>query len=153
MALRPCGQAALALLGLPAAYLVVAPPLRPPALGPAAPAPSCPVPVLEPGVGLRCLEPTAAARLGPGDVSVTYGPPGRMAPARLLAVGVRIDVNRAPATELEALPGIGPHGARRLIGARPLRHRGDLVRVLGPRLSERIWPHVALGLGSDLSQL
>ena len=47
----------------------------------------------------------------------------------------RLDLNRATAAELQALPGIGPVGARRIVAERerngPFRSPGDLVRVAG----------------------
>jgi len=56
----------------------------------------------------------------------------------------RIDLNRATATELEALPGVGPAIAARIVEFRrehgPFATFGDLERVsgIGPRLRERI---------------
>ena len=71
-----------------------------------------------------------------GDVELpplVQGPPRRMAPGRVLAAGVPIDLNRASPEELEALPGVGPQTAARLCQARPLRDAAAVVAVLGPR--------------------
>lgn len=63
----------------------------------------------------------------------------------------RIDVNRAGASELDALPGIGPVLARRIVEYRrqhgPFRSVEELraVRGLGPRLLERLRPRVSVG--------
>jgi len=66
---------------------------------------------------------------------------------------VAVDLNRASADDLVGLPGVGPVLARRIVEAR--RERGtfhrieDLltVRGIGPRLLERLRPHVRLGTG------
>jgi competence protein ComEA len=50
---------------------------------------------------------------------------------RLPAQAARVDVNRAPLAELEALDGIGPELARRIVAARPFASTDDLVRVSG----------------------
>jgi len=67
------------------------------------------------------------------------------------APGVRaapLDLNRADAADLDALPGIGPVLARRIVDFRrehgPFRRVEELraVRGVGPRLLERIRPRV-----------
>ena len=55
----------------------------------------------------------------------------RIAGADLIALGVPIDLNSAATEALEALPGIGPTLARRIVEARPLRRVDDLLRVKG----------------------
>ena len=66
----------------------------------------------------------------------------------------RIDVNAAGAAELDALPGVGPVLAERIVAHRQrhgrYRRLEDLlaVRGIGPRLLERLGPHVAFGPGS-----
>ncbi len=58
----------------------------------------------------------------------------------------RVSVNRATQAELEALPGIGPALAQRIIAGRPYQHAAELDRVrgIGPktlkRLSDRLSP-------------
>lgn len=63
----------------------------------------------------------------------------------------RIDLNRATARELDALPGVGPVLAERIIDHRrrhgPFRRREELlaVRGIGPRLFARLAPLVTVG--------
>jgi competence ComEA-like helix-hairpin-helix protein len=67
------------------------------------------------------------------------------------AAGVPLDPNLASAAELEALPGIGPALARRIVEDRaangPFRTPDDLLRVrgIGPRLLDRIRPNLRFG--------
>lgn len=61
-----------------------------------------------------------------------------------------IDINRASATELQRLPGIGPKLSERIIderGKRPFKSVDDLRRVygIGPKTVERLRPHVTVG--------
>jgi competence protein ComEA len=64
-----------------------------------------------------------------------------------------VDVNRADAQALEALPGIGPALARRILESRqrdgPFRTPDDLLRVrgIGPAVLARLKPLVRLGGG------
>ena len=61
------------------------------------------------------------------------------------------DLNRATARELDALPGVGPVLAARIIARRerlgPFHRREELmtVRGIGPRLYARLEPHVTVG--------
>ncbi len=80
---------------------------------------------------LRTLCPAAAP--GDGD-AVVLGDGcvvGRMVGDELVALGVQIDVNSASTAELEALPGIGPTLAQRIVEARPYRSVAELTRVSG----------------------
>jgi competence protein ComEA len=74
-----------------------------------------------------------------------------MAPRRLLAAQVRLDLQTATAAELEALPEIGPHLAQRIVavqqaraarGEPPLRTRAELLRIsgIGEKKLERLLP-------------
>uniref|UniRef100_A0A832I0Y6 Helix-hairpin-helix domain-containing protein n=1 Tax=Eiseniibacteriota bacterium TaxID=2212470 RepID=A0A832I0Y6_UNCEI len=62
-----------------------------------------------------------------------------------------LDLNRASVSELDALPGIGPVLARRIVEHRarhgPFRRVEELraVRGVGPRLLERLRPRVRCG--------
>lgn len=149
----------LSALTLGCAFLLSRPPPALPLLRPVA-VPACPVPVEVPGHGVRCLAAQEAGVLGlaPGDIwppgpgaERAAGPPRRMAPRRLLAVGVRLDPQTATAAELEALPEIGPGLARRIIETRqqraargepPLARRADLLQIsgLGERRLKRLLP-------------
>jgi competence protein ComEA len=61
-----------------------------------------------------------------------------------------VSINRASARELEALPGIGPVLAGRIVTYRtangPFRSVDDLINVsgIGPKLLEQLRPHVRL---------
>ena len=61
-----------------------------------------------------------------------------------LALGQKLDVDTATAAELEALPGIGPSLAARIVEARPFTSVDDLQRVrgIGPKTVERLAPLV-----------
>lgn len=72
----------------------------------------------------------------------------RSGPARLL-FGAALDPNRADATTLEVLPGIGPARAAAIVAARCERtfaSVSELRRVpgIGPRTLERIAPALAV---------
>ena len=63
-------------------------------------------------------------------------------PAEILARGV--NVNTASQAELEALPGVGPTLAARIVEARPYTSTADLDRVkgIGPKMLEKIAPYL-----------
>jgi competence protein ComEA len=63
-------------------------------------------------------------------------------PAAILARGV--NVNTASEADLEALPGIGPALAARIIESRPYSSTADLDRVkgIGPKMLEKIGPYL-----------
>jgi competence protein ComEA len=66
----------------------------------------------------------------------------------------RLDVNRASASELQRLPGIGPKLSQRIVETRrkkPFQSVDDLRRVsgIGPKILERLRPHVLVE-GEDL---
>jgi len=69
-------------------------------------------------------------------------------PAVSPAAGERLDVNRATAAELEALPGIGPALAARIVAQRDSLHGfravDDLLRVrgIGPATLRRLKPYL-----------
>lgn len=61
-----------------------------------------------------------------------------------LAVGARVSLNHASVAELEALPGVGPALAARIIAARPFQdvEALDGVRGVGPKSYARLAPLV-----------
>ena len=67
---------------------------------------------------------------------------------------VALDLNRATAAELDALPGIGPVLAGRIVARRaragPYREPEDLLDLpgIGPRLFERLRPLITVGRSS-----
>jgi competence protein ComEA len=82
-----------------------------------------------------CRHPRAVTRGGRVLVTCGRGPgpaPAATAPGRLpatirLTLGLRLDLNRATAAELRALPRIGPGLSRRIVDDR--RRRGPFSRV------------------------
>lgn len=75
----------------------------------------------------------------------------RIEQAQTLDPARRIDLNRAHASELELLPGIGPSLARAIVEDRaangPFASLDDLQRVdgIGPRTVVRVRPFVVIG--------
>jgi competence ComEA-like helix-hairpin-helix protein len=78
-------------------------------------------------------------------------PAGPQAPVVAPPAGVPLDLNRASARDLDALPGIGPVLAGRIVEHRERNGRygrvEDLlaVRGIGPRLFARLRPRVTVG--------
>ena len=106
-------RAEVLLLGL--LWLSVLCPRAPPRVGPPGPRPTCRW--IQAPDGLRCSS-------GPGDGR-------RMAPARLAALSLPVDLNRASLEELASLDGVGPRLAERIVAARPFAVVDDVVRVRG----------------------
>jgi competence ComEA-like helix-hairpin-helix protein len=67
-------------------------------------------------------------------------PPVDGAPTAYRALGRKVPVNHATQAELEALPGIGPTLAQRIIAGRPYHRLEDLDRVkgIGPKTLEKL---------------
>lgn len=94
-------------------------------------------------VAAVCGEGSSGAALRHGDAIVRAslcagGSPqpdalgwGRMRGEDLEALAIPVDLNRASASELESMPGIGPELARRIIEGRPYTTVDDLQRVRG----------------------
>jgi hypothetical protein len=116
----------------------------------------CELPVEFPTQGVRCLSQDEAQALyvTAGDVvplgprgERAAGPPKRMSGAGQLAIGLRIDPNRATEDELLALPDVGPSLARAMLQARqqaPFRREADLraVRGLGEKRLAKLRPYL-----------
>lgn len=106
------------------------------------------------GWDLTHLRAVAAPELGPepGPSAAAGGglatPPAAGAPSPAAAPSGPIDLNRATASQLDALPGIGPVLAGRIVEQRArqgaFRSVDELlaVRGIGPRLFERLRPLV-----------
>lgn len=85
----------------------------------------------------------AWAEAGEGTGAPVPPPPVAAAP-HALAVGARVSLNHASVAELEALPGVGPALAARIIAARPFQdvEALDGVRGVGPKSYARLAPLV-----------
>jgi len=87
-----------------------------------------------------------AAPAGPEALGAVGAPPGTVSPAD----AAHLDLNRATAADLDALPGIGPVLAGRIVARRsragPFRRPEDLLAVpgIGPRLLERLRPRIVV---------
>ncbi len=94
-----------------------------------------------------------ASAYGPGGApTAPEAPAGPDAGPAVPPPGGPVDVNAASATQLDALPGIGPVLAARIVERRAVLGRfanpEELlsVRGIGPRLYERLRPRVTCGV-------
>ena len=97
---------------------------------------------------------SAPAEVAEGPAGPAGGPPsappGAPGPA-VAGASATVDLNEAGAAELDALPGIGPVLAGRILQHRsahgPFREPEDLLAVpgIGPRLYERLRPRIRVG--------
>lgn len=105
----------------------------------------------QPPVGLPPALSRGAGAAAPGPEAVASG--AASAPPAAPAAQVRgpVDLNRATLQELDALPGIGPVLAGRIVAERArlgrFRSREDLFAVpgIGPKLFARLAPLVSIG--------
>lgn len=85
---------------------------------------------------------------GGGRVSAMSG-------AQLMTLSLPMDLNRATAEDLDAIPGLGPALAKRIVDYReahgPFKQIGDLHAVsgIGPQNLEKLKPYLGLGSPED----
>lgn len=121
-------------------YPAPAPPVLAPPAPPAgsSPPPSSPAPSTDSG-----REQPAARPVQPASAPVP-SPPRAESPSALTPAPAKVNINSATAAELEALPGIGPALAQRIVADRtsrgPFRSVNDLDRVrgIGPKIVESL---------------
>ncbi len=97
-----------------------------------------------PGAGATAVD-ASASRLPP-TISA-YARPASSPAAAAAATGGKVNVNTATEAQLLAVPGIGPHYAKRLIEGRPYKNVDDLVRVngIGPKTLRKLAPYLSAG--------
>jgi competence protein ComEA len=82
---------------------------------------------------------------------------GRMTGAQLMVLGLALDLNQAPAEDLQAIPGIGPALARRIITYRemhgPFAQVDDLLKVKGMGEKSLVKIQLYLAIRSDSSEV
>ncbi len=104
-------------------------------------------PAPAPAPARRSAAPARADSTTPPDSLRT---PGDSLAASAYAPDGRLDLNRATAEDFEALPGVGPKTAERIVADRAKRGRfktvKDLGRVkgIGPKTLARLTPHVCV---------
>ncbi len=95
--------------------------------------------------------PPATTEVSSGASAPAAGPPAGSAGPEPAGAGAVVDLNQAGLAELDALPGIGPVLAGRILQHRsahgPFREPEDLLAVpgIGPRLYERLRPRIRVG--------
>jgi competence protein ComEA len=100
--------------------------------------------------GRRSIPGGTRVLVGEGEGETCAVRLGEVAGVRRLSLGLRIDLNRAGIADLDALPGIGPRLAQRIIAERardgPFRRVEELRRVrgIGPKTLARIRPLVTV---------
>ncbi len=117
------------------------------------------------GLGVRVVAPGPVPPEGGGDSLLVVlaaeadKKPDEPPPSGLVEEG-RIRVNEAESPSLEALPGIGPAMAQRIIEERrlhgPFRSLRDLERVrgIGPKTAGRLAPHLSFAVaGADCTAI
>lgn len=110
------------------------------------------------GTGAAAEEHRTVPASPPSSASPAAKPesPAQPEPARAsTSASGRLDLNTATLSELDSLPGIGPSKAKAIVAYRD-EHKGfgtveELLNVkgIGPKLLERIRPHVAAGAASS----
>lgn len=86
-----------------------------------------------------------------GEVQAAQAGAGQGASGGAAAVGAKVDINRATAEQLDALPGVGPATAAKIVQEReangPYRSVDDLMRVpgIGPKKLDALKDLVSVG--------
>jgi competence protein ComEA len=79
--------------------------------------------------------------------------PPRGSSTKEASLSIPIDINRAPLTELQRLPGVGPKMSQKIVDEReksPFKSIDDLRRVhgIGPKTLERLRPYITVNADS-----
>ena len=89
---------------------------------------------------------TPAPRSVPAPTAPSVPAVPRATPSAPVAAGKRMDINAAPAAQLDSLPGIGPARSAAIVAGRPYADLNDLVtkKVLSPGVFNGVKDRIAL---------
>jgi competence protein ComEA len=102
---------------------------------------------ISPLVTVGAGAPAAAAPVAPAAPGAMPAPAAK--PAKAAAAGTKVDLNAASQKDLEALPGVGPATAKKIIAGRPYASVADLSKAgVSASTIQKITPLVTAGTGA-----